>query len=88
LDLMAGELVFEIKPAGFDKGGAISAFMREKPFMGRQPVFVSDHPIDQAGFDTAASLGGFGLSVGRRLAGTAGWFPDTQAVRAWLGAIA
>jgi trehalose 6-phosphate phosphatase len=84
LDLMVGELVYELKPPGFDKGTAISAFMQCAPFAGRKPVFVADHPIDQAGFATAASLGGYGLSVGRLLQGAACWFTDTAAVRAWL----
>jgi trehalose 6-phosphate phosphatase len=84
LELMAGELVYEIKPAGFDKGSAVRDFMQLVPFAGRRPVFVSDHPIDQAGFDAAVALGGVGLSVGSRLPGTAGWFTNPEAVRAWL----
>ena len=84
LELMVGELVYELKPPGFDKGTAISAFMQCAPFSGRKPVFIADHPIDQAGFATATSLGGYGLSVGRLLPGAACWFSDTEAVRAWL----
>lgn len=84
LDLMAGELVYEIKQAGFDKGSALSFFMTLAPFAGRRPVFVTDHAIDQAGLTAAASLGGCGLSVGGKLPGTAGWFRDPAAVRAWL----
>jgi trehalose 6-phosphate phosphatase len=84
LELMVGELVYELKPPGFDKGTAIAAFMQRAPFAGRQPVFVADHPIDQAGFAKASALGGYGLSVGRLLPGAACWFPDTAAVRAWL----
>jgi trehalose 6-phosphate phosphatase len=84
LELMVGELVYELKPPGFDKGTAIAAFMQRAPFAGRQPVFVADHPIDHAGFAKASALGGYGLSVGRLLPGAACWFPDTAAVRAWL----
>ena len=39
LELMVGELVYELKPPGFDKGTAIAAFMQRAPFAGRQPVF-------------------------------------------------
>ncbi len=88
LDLMVGELVYELKPFGFDKGSAIADFMRAIPFAGRKPVFVADHPIDQAGFVAAARLGGMGLSVGRQLPGAAGWFSDPAAVRRWLQTIA
>jgi trehalose 6-phosphate phosphatase len=84
VEVMAGELVYELKPAGFDKGRSLVEFMRLAPFAGRRPVFVSDHPIDQAGFDAAAALGGFGVAVGRRLNGVAFSLPDPAAVRAWL----
>jgi trehalose 6-phosphate phosphatase len=84
VELMAGELVYELKPAGFDKGRSLGEFMNLPPFAGRQPVFVSDHPVDQAGFDAAAALGGFGISVGRPLPGVAASLPNPTAVRAWL----
>ncbi len=88
LDLMVGELVYELKPFGFDKGSAIAHFMQSAPFAGRKPVFVADHPIDQAAFAAVARLGGMGLSVGRLLPGAAGWFSDPAAVRRWLHGIA
>jgi trehalose 6-phosphate phosphatase len=84
LDLMVGELVYELKPFGFDKGSALSQFMQVPPFSGRRPVFVADHPIDQAAFVMATTLGGMGLSVGRQLPGAAGWFSSPAAVRSWL----
>jgi trehalose 6-phosphate phosphatase len=84
LELMAGELVYEIKQAGFDKGSALSLLMSLPPFAGRRPVFVTDHAIDQAGLDMAAALGGCGLSVGQTLPGALAWFRDPAAVRAWL----
>jgi trehalose 6-phosphate phosphatase len=85
---MVGELVYELKPFGFDKGSAIADFMQSAPFSGRKPVFVADHPIDQAAFAAAARLGGMGLSVGRQLPGAAGWFSDPAAVRRWLQSMA
>ena len=88
LDLMVGELVYELKPFGFDKGKAISQFMQAAPFAGRHPVFVADHPIDQAAFVAVARLGGMGLSVGQLLPGAAGWFSDPAAVRRWLKTVA
>jgi trehalose 6-phosphate phosphatase len=84
VELRAGELVYELKPAGFDKGRSLRHFMGRAPFAGRRPVFVSDHPIDQAGFDAADALGGFGISVGRQMPGVACSLPNPTAVRAWL----
>jgi trehalose 6-phosphate phosphatase len=88
VELIAGELVYEIKPAGFDKGRALADFLRFDSFAGRTPIFVSDHPVDQAGFDAAAKLGGFGIAVGRRLPGVEFSLPDPAAVRAWLRGLA
>jgi trehalose 6-phosphate phosphatase len=88
LDLVAGHLVFEIRPAGFHKGKAIERFMAVSPFAGRCPVFIADDPLDQPGFDAALRLGGFAFSVGEERPGLSGWFPEPQAVRTWLGEIA
>ncbi|MDU7295841.1 MAG: trehalose-phosphatase [Klebsiella pneumoniae] len=40
LALQLGKCVVEIKPRGVNKGEAITAFMQEAPFAGREPVFV------------------------------------------------
>jgi len=88
LELCAGYRIFEIRPAGLDKGTAIERFMAEKPFAGRRPVFVADDWMDRAGFDTAMALGGFAFSVGAALPGLSGWFARPQAVRAWVGRLA
>ncbi|HSV58818.1 MAG TPA: trehalose-phosphatase, partial [Variovorax sp.] len=40
LELLHGKAVFEVKPAGINKGIAIDAFLREPPFAGRLPVFA------------------------------------------------
>lgn len=82
--LIAGHAVFEIQLPGFDKGRAIARFMTDKPFHGRQPVFIGDDEIDRAGFETALALGGFAFSVGMSLSGLSGAFSGPDAVRAWL----
>src|SRR5919199_1629857 len=40
VEVQRGKMVAELKPAGYDKGRAIAAFMREKPFARRVPVFL------------------------------------------------
>ena len=82
--LVAGHAVFEIQLPGFDKGRAIERFMTEKPFQGRQPVFIGDDEIDRPGFETALALGGFAFSVGAAFPGLSGAFSGPDAVRAWL----
>jgi len=87
-ELIAGHRVFEIRLPGFDKGKAIARFMASEPFAGRRPVFVADDRMDRAGFDTALALGGLAFSVGAPLPRISGWFPQPEAVRAWVGRLA
>jgi len=88
LTLESGHRVLEIRPARFDKGTAIEAFMAHRPFAGRRPVFVADDQMDRAGFDAALALGGLAFSVGAALPGLSGWFSQPAAVRAWLASLA
>ena len=85
LELVGGNLVFEIRRPGFDKGTAIETFMTKAPFFERRPVFIADDPMDRAGFDAALAHGGLAYSVGRELPGLSGCFSEPAAVRAWLG---
>ena len=50
LELLHGKCVFEVKPAGMNKGIAIDAFLDEAPFVGRVPVFAGDDTTDETGF--------------------------------------
>lgn len=62
--LQPGKCVVELKPAGVDKGAAISAFMREVPFIGKTPLFVGDDLTDEAGFEQVNALDGISVKVG------------------------
>lgn len=84
LALLAGHFVFEIKPAGRDKGTAIRAFMSHPPFAGRIPVFVGDDVTDEAGFHAVSQAGGLAVAVGTPRAGAHEVLPDPAAVRAFL----
>ena len=63
-ELLHGKFVFEVKPAGINKGIAIDAFMREAPFAGRTPVFAGDDTTDESGFAVVQPRGGVAIKVG------------------------
>lgn len=86
-DLQPGKMVFELRPAGIDKGTAIREFMLEAPFAGRMPLFLGDDATDEHGFAAAVTLGGHAIKVGDG-ATLADWrVADVAALRAWLAAI-
>jgi trehalose 6-phosphate phosphatase len=81
--LQSGSMMLEIKPHGFNKGGAVAAFMQEPPFSGRTPVSVGDDLTDIDAFKVVAGLGGICIAVGERIQGQY-HLDDPAAVRAWL----
>ena len=81
--LQDGAMMVEIKPRGFDKGGAVSSFMREPPFAGRRPVFIGDDLTDRDGFAAVEALAGMSIGVGGRVRGQF-QLDDVDGVRRWL----
>ncbi|MFG1358493.1 trehalose-phosphatase [Xanthobacter pseudotagetidis] len=86
--VLAGQMVFEVKPEEHDKGSAVAAFLTQPAFAGRTPVFVGDDVTDEAGFLAARAYGGAAVSVGRRLPDVDTVLPDAGAVRDWLAGLA
>ncbi len=86
LVLLAGKMVFELKPPGFDKGRAVADFMQEPPFQGRCPVFVGDDVTDEAGFTTVNAMSGLSVKVGAVEQDTEADYGlvSVQATMAWL----
>lgn len=64
LALLAGKMVFEIKPAGISKASAVRRFQAAHPFAGRMPVVIGDDVTDEDAIRAAVEEGGFGIKVG------------------------
>jgi trehalose 6-phosphate phosphatase len=80
-ELLAGQMMWEVRPRGVNKGTAVARLMARAPFLGRLPVFIGDDVTDEDGIAEALALGGVGLRVPDS-------FGDAAGVRAWLEAAA
>ena len=69
--LQRGKMVFEIRPARADKGGALETYLSEPPFKGRTPIAIGDDVTDEAMFAVANSLNGYSIRVAESSADTA-----------------
>jgi trehalose 6-phosphate phosphatase len=61
--IMQGLMLWEVRPTGADKGGAVDALMRRAPFTGRVPVFIGDDVTDEDGMRACRAAGGSGFRV-------------------------
>ena len=75
--LLAGNMVWEVRPRGIHKGNAVRALMARPPFAGRTPLFVGDDVTDEDAITAARAMGGIGLKVDEA-------FGTPQGVRDWL----
>jgi trehalose 6-phosphate phosphatase len=85
--LQDGHAVIEVKPAAHTKDSAVTAFMEEAPFSGRQPIFIGDDQTDYDGFAAVRRFDGLAVAVGPRVQAE-WWLPGPAAVRKWLGQLA
>ncbi|HEV7605766.1 MAG TPA: trehalose-phosphatase [Steroidobacteraceae bacterium] len=81
--VLDGHAVLEVKPAAHTKDSAVSAFMEEEPFRGRQPIFIGDDQTDYGGFAAVRRFDGLAIAVGSRVKSDL-WLPGPAAVRQWL----
>jgi trehalose 6-phosphate phosphatase len=82
--IKTSKCVVELAPAGTDKGAAIRAFMRERPFSGRAPLFIGDDVTDEFGFAMVNRLGGYTIKVGAGRTVARWRLPDVKAVLNFL----
>jgi trehalose 6-phosphate phosphatase len=84
LKVQAGKMVWELRPAGRDKGMTIGEFLGEPPFAGRTPVFIGDDVTDEDGFRAVNRIGGHSIKVGGGHTEARWQLADPAAARAWL----
>ena len=85
LTAQPGDMVFELRQPGADKGSAVRRLMALEQFAGARPIFVGDDLTDEDGFAAAQSLGGHAVLVGPREPSGADYgLADVEAVFAWL----
>jgi trehalose 6-phosphate phosphatase len=84
--IQSGKMVFELRPAGIDKGSAIEQFMSEQPFLGRHAVFIGDDITDEDAFAVVNRIDGYSAKVGRPSPDSVAQFTlnDVADVHAWL----
>jgi trehalose 6-phosphate phosphatase len=82
--LQRGKRVVELKPAGRDKGVAITDLMQEPPFVGRVPVFVGDDATDEFGFSVVNEMHGHSIKVGAGPTSARFRLQTVSAVKNWL----
>lgn len=86
MQVLAGKMVFEIKPAVGNKGTALAALMKEPPLAGFRPLFIGDDLTDEYGFAAARDLDGAGILVGPERDTAATYrLEDVADVHRWLG---
>lgn len=71
LVVQPGDMVYELRLPGADKGDAVRAIMQCHPFAGSSPVYIGDDLTDIPAIDAARALGGRGIAVGPRIADAA-----------------
>ena len=67
LVIQEGDMVYELRLPGADKGDAVRAIMALAPFRGSTPLYIGDDFTDIPAIKAARALGGRGLAVGARI---------------------
>ena len=84
LEIQEGKYVYELRPAGVDKGTALEVFMNTPTFAGRLPLMVGDDVTDEAAFAAALRAGGTAVKVGEGPTCAPWRLASPHDVRDWL----
>ena len=85
-ELLPAHMLWEVRPAGTDKGKAVTVLMAVPPFHGRRPLFFGDDVTDEDAIRAARAMGGAGFRVDAAFGSPAGvraWLRDSAAAGAW-----
>jgi trehalose 6-phosphate phosphatase len=85
--LRRGKMVVEAVGYRSDKGTAIAAFLTERPFLGRVPVFAGDDLTDEDGFALVNAREGIAFKVGPGETSAPYRVESRQDLLAWLNSI-
>lgn len=88
VSIMQGKMVFEIMQKGGDKGAAIVAFLAEKPFLGKRPIFIGDDVTDESGFIAVNGRGGVSIKIGGQASNANYRLAGVSQLRQWLRGVA
>lgn len=89
MKIVPGRMVYELVPAGHDKGTALARIAAEPPFRGRRPLMIGDDMGDEPAFAAARERGGWAFKVaGERFSASAARFSSPEELRQWLFALA
>ena len=87
--VLAGKMVYEVKPKAMNKGHAVEILMADLPFRGRHPVYIGDDITDEDAFVIVNRLGGTSVRVGNESPTEATTIiADVEALRGWLISLA
>lgn len=84
LEVIAGKSLYELRPAGVNKGRALQGFLGAEPFVGKKPLVLGDDITDEAAFETALEAGGSAVKVGSGESLAPWRLADPEAARTWL----
>lgn len=68
LIVQPGDMVFELRLPGADKGDAVRTIIGLPQFVGSRPFYIGDDLSDIPGIAAARASGGSGIAVGERIA--------------------
>jgi trehalose 6-phosphate phosphatase len=88
LEVLRGNLVLELAPAGISKATGILQLMAAPPFSGRKAIFLGDDLTDEPAFACVNAAGGLTFAVAVTRPTVARWqLPSVSAARAWLATL-